>query len=896
MMTDWTGVVRRHLRHAADNPAREAEIVEELAQHLAQREEEFLAAGLDPKAGRRRVLEEWPEWQHLAAEIRRSDRPRRMAPTPPPMPFHPLSAFWQDLRYALRRLRRAPGFTLSVALLLALGIGGGTAVFSVLKAIVLDPLPYPEPSRLVVAWTTPPNERWTQPLSYPDYLDWRERTQSFAELGLQTLEWTSLGGGDYPDRVKAVVCTASFLRALGVGPAFGRFFSDEEERQRAHVLVLGHGLWTRRFGADPTIIGSQVMLNGAAFIVIGVMPPGFESPRPWFTDGGGEFWIPLDPKADADTRDRHWLFGLGRLAPGFSRDAAERDAISVAAGLAREHPQTNTRVTAWLQPLADRITGDVQRPLWFLFAAMGVLMVICAANVAGLFLARASAQQAEAGIRISLGASPLRLASQVVTESLVVSAIGGTAGVLAAWWGNGALKGMIPPTMQRTAGIGIDVGVLAFAAGVTVLCGVLAGLAPVLAPAGSYPARALRVGQRAQIGTRGSVRLQTILVVAEFSLILALAHGCVLMLQSYRNVTRMPVGFDTNRVVTVGISLQGPEYADMAAAQVAFWERLVDEIRAMAGVETVGVTTKLPLNGGTNGSYLVEGQRFDPSAERPVVERSFVTPEYFDAAGIPIVAGRTQTPSDQQENEYGVVVNEAFARMYWPGRNPLGKRLYPNIAVRTWGATIVGVVGDVRQWGLERPPLPEVYLPLRATTRNTRYLVIRTTASKASLEQAIRKAVASIDSRQAVSTLRTFGEMVAGDTSRRRFQTLLVALFALVGLATVLGGVHGLLSWQVTQRTREFGVRMALGADPWSLVRAVVMRGLLLAGLGIAIGSCLAIGTSRAAGSLLFGVSPRNPVSLAVVAVLMVVVGALGSALPAWRAARVDPVVALSAE
>ncbi len=895
-MTDWTAVVRRHLRHAADNPAREAEIVEELAQHLAQREAEVLAAGVEPEGARRRVLDELPDWERLAAEIRRSDRPRPMAPTPPPNRFNPMAAFWQDLRYAVRTLRRAPGFTLSVALLLALGIGAGTAVFSVLKAIVLDPLQYPEPDRLMVAWTTPPNEQWTQPFSYPDYLDWRERTRSFAELGVQTLEWTGLGGGDYPERVKAVVCTASFLRALGVGPARGRLFTDEEERRRERVLVLGDGLWTRRFGADPRMIGRQVMLNGAAFTVIGVMPPGFESPRPWFTDAGGEFWIPLDPRADAGTRDRHWLFGLGRLAPGFSREAAGSDVVRVAAGLAREHPQTNARVTAWLQPLMDRITGDVRLPLWFLFAAVGILLIICTANVAGLFLARASAQQAEAGVRISLGASPLRLASQRVTESLVVSAVGGTAGVLAAWWGSEALKGMIPATIQRTAGIGIDGGVLAFSAGVTIACGILAGLAPIFALAGGYPARVLREGRRAVVGARGPARLQAILVVAEFGLMLALAHGAVLMLQSYRNVAGMPVGFDTNRVVTAGISLQGPEYADNADGQVVFWDRLVDQVRRMAGVEIVGATTKLPLNGGTNDSYLVEGERFDPNADRPIVERSFVTPEYFDAAGIQVVAGRRQTGADNGEHEYGVVVNEAFARRYWPGQSPLGKRLYPNTAVRTWGATIVGAVGDVRQWGLERPPLPEVYFPFGASTRNTRYLVIRTTASKASLELAIRKAVTSIDPRQAVSTVRTFGEVVAGDTSRRRFQTLLVAIFALVGLAVVLGGVHGLQSWQVTQRTREFGIRMALGAEARSLVRAVVMRGLVLAGLGIAVGSGLALGASRIVESLVFGVSPWSPVSLVVVAVLMALVGALGSALPAWRAARVDPVIALSAE
>ena len=385
-------------------------------------------------------------------------------------------------------------------------------------------------------------------------------------------------------------------------------------------------------------------------------------------------------------------------------------------------------------------------------------------------------------------------------------------------------------------------------------------------------------------------------MVTQLSLVVALAHGAALMLQSYRNVTTVPFGFDTDRVVVAGISLQGLDYRDNAERQADFWYRLVSRVREVPGVEMVGATSKLPLNGGTNGPLLVEGERYDPIIERPTVERSYITPEYFAAAGIPVVAGRSLVEADFGDREYGVVVNQAFERRYWPGQRALGRRVYPNTAVRHWGATIVGVVGDVRQWGMERPPLPEIFYPLGVTTRNVRYLVVRTTATRGSLERAIRAAAASIDPRQAVSAVRTFGDLATSDSSRRRFQTVLIMLFAGAGLAMVLGGVYGLLSYQVTQRTREYGIRLALGADARRLVWAVIWRGSALTSLGCVIGCGLALGASRVIGDLVFGVDPSSPVWLMLVTMLMAMVGVIGAALPARRASRVDPVLALRTE
>jgi len=807
-----------------------------------------------------------------------------------------MSGLFQDLKYGLRMLARNPGFTAVAVLTLALGIGANTAIFSVLKALLLQPLPYPEPDRLMAVWATPLEAHWYEPLQTADYLDWKERSTSFEELGVQRLGWANISGDAHPQRLRASICTASFLRALGVKPTVGRLFTDGEEAQGERVALLSDGLWKRRFGADPGIVGRQITINRESYTVLGIMPKDYETPRPWPADSGAELWLPLRFSPDDLPRGRFWLYAIGRLKPGISKEVAAQELSGIAAALAEEYPDTNTRVGAWMLPLVDFMMGQVRRPLWFLLAAVGVLLLICCANVASILFARSSVRQPEVAIRASLGAGRARVFRQFLTESLVLSVTGGIAGVLLAWWGVEALRAMIPPTIQRTAGIQIDGWVLLFSIGVSLLTGLLFGLAPALSASRLDISSVLRAGQGTLTTGPSRARFQSILVVGQFALVLVLANSAALMLKSYLNVIGTPLALDTKRVLAVGITLQGRTYEDSAEAQGAFWKRLLERVRAIPGVGTASGTTKLPLEGGTNGSFLVEGEVHDRDARRPLVERSWVTPEYFAAAGIPLLAGRVFTPGDLTGTQFGIVVNRAFAQQYWPGETALGRHVYPDSPTREWSAVIVGMVEDVPQWGLERPALPEIYFPFENTSRSTRHLIIRAGVAPLTLAHAVREAVASIDPDQPVSNIRTLEEVFDNAAARRRFDTLLIQLFALVALVMVMVGIYGVNSYYVAQRTREIGIRVALGAEKGSVMKMVLGRAIKLSALGIVIGAGGALALSGIVGSMLHGISPTDPVTITSVGFLLALMALLGSALPARRATKVDPMVALRYE
>jgi len=825
--------------------------------------------------------------------------PRRAAgaDVPPARP-HRFEDLRQDLRYARRGLARTPGFTALAVLLVALGIGAGTAIFSVLEAVLLRPLPYPAPDRLMVAWSTLEGDRMHVPLSAPDYYDWRERNRSFEELGVQTLDWVNLSGGARPERVRASTCTASLLRAVGVAPLGGRLFTDAEEAAGDKVAVIGDGLRRRWFGDETEVVGRRIVVNREPHTIIGSMPPGFEAPRPSPADAPAELWLPLAPESrERVTGTFRRLQALGRLRPGVSRAAAEEDLAAIAADIARDYPDTNARRTAWLQPYRDRMVGDVRRPLWFLAAAVVVLLLVACTNVAGMLLARGSARQVELAVRASLGAGRGRLARQMLTESLVLSALGGAAGVLLAWWGIGALGGVMPRSIPRAAAVRLDGWVLLFSTGAVLATALLSGLAPALSASRLDLNGVLRLGQRSPAGGRRRARAQNALLVAEFALALVLAHGAVLMLRSYLNVLATPRGVDTTHTLVTGFTLPGVAYnAATTREQVASWTRLLDAVEAVPGVRAAGIATKLPFEGGTNGSLLVEGEQYDAEVRRPLVEKSFVSPGYFAAVGLPLVAGRLPTPVDPGDRVFELVVNQAFVDRYWPGGNALGRAVRSNSPELNWSGTIVGVVGDARQWGLESPPLPEIYYPVDVSSGSGRYLVLRTTGPPLALAGAVREAVAAVDPDQPLSSLWTMGDVAARSASARRFQTLLVELFAMVALAMVLAGVYAVTTYHVAGRTREIGIRLALGAEPAAVVASVVGRGLSLAALGAGIGAAAALASSRMTAGLLYGVGPADPAALATVAMLAVAVAAAGSMLPALRAARVDPTVALRSE
>jgi putative ABC transport system permease protein len=866
-----------------DKERSDRELAEEMESHLQMQIEDNLRAGMTPDEARRAALLKSGGLE----PAKEAYRDRRGLPV--------VETILRDLRHAARMLRRGPAHTLVAVFSLALGIGATTAIFSVQKTLLLAPLPYPQPDRLMVVWQRPPEERWRQPLSSPDYFDYREQNGSFEELGVQALRWANLSGEGTPERVRASLCTASFLRALGIAPAMGRLFTDQEETQGERVVVLSHGLWKRRFGADPNIVGRRISVNRETHTVLGVMPAGYESPRVSSADSSAELWTPVRLSRADSERDSHWLAAVGRLKRGVSQKTAKEDIRGIAAALAKQYPNASARVTTWMLPLKDSMTGDVRRPIWFLLAAVVVLLLIACANVASIQFARSGARVSEVAIRASLGAGRTRVILQFLTENLVLAGVGGVGGVLLAWWGVAVLRGMVPATIERTSAIQIDGWVLLFSIALTLATGLLSGLAPALSASRLDINAALREGQGTLTAGRRRARFQNALVAGQFALALVLANGALLMIKSYFNVVGTSVAFDTGRTLAAGITLEGSLYQGNARAQAAFWSRLLEQIRAIPGVREAGATTKLPLEGGTNGSYLVEGETYDPKAFRPVVERSWVTPEYFAATGVPLLAGRLFTPATATEKQSEILVNRAFARQHWPEGSALGKRIYPNTPVRDWVGVIVGVVEDVPQWALEIRPLPEVYQPFQLTSRSTRHLIIRAAVPPLTLARAVREAVTSIDADQPVAGIRTLEQVFDGATARRRFNTLLVQIFALLALVMVIAGIHGVISCYVAQRAREVGIRMALGADRRRIMQMVVGRGVAISALGILIGLGGFLALSETMASMLYAISPTDPASIVGGAFLLLLIALLGSALPALRAASIDPVRTLRA-
>lgn len=801
----------------------------------------------------------------------------------------------QDVRLGLRVLRNNPGASLMAILSLAIGIGAATAIFSVQKALLLARSPYPSSDRLVVVWQRPPEQRRRQPLSSPDYFDYRERNRAFEELGVQTLRPVNLAGGGVPERVRGSQCTASFLRALGVSPALGRVFTDQEEAQGERLVVLSDGLWRRRYGGDAGIVGRRISVNREAHTVVGVMPAGFASPRIWVADEGAEIWLPARLVRSDDYRSSHQLAAVGRLKPGVALRAAEEDLRGIAAALARQFPESNSRVDAWLIPLDDLMVRDLRRPIWFLLASVAAVLLICSANAAGIQFARGRSRLAEMAIRAALGAGRGRVVRQLLTESLLLSVAGGVAGVWMAWWGVEALRGMVPASIERAPLIRIDTLVLVVSAAITVLAGTLSGLAPALVASRLDINSSLREGQGTLTPGRNRARFQGTLVVAQFALALVLAHAAALMMRSYLNVAGAAMAFDTERTLTASLTLEGPAYLNNPQAQAGFWKRALEQVRALPGVRAAGATTKLPLEGGTNGSCLVEGERYDPKAARPTVEISWITPDYFAAMGIPLCAGRLLRSESLTGSSAEVMVNRAFARRYWPEGDAIGKRVYRNTSERDWTGLIVGVVDDVPQWGLESGTLPELYLPFEQTGRTTRHLVVRADVAPLSLARAVREAVAMVDAEQPVSSFRTMETVFHGASAQRRFQTALIQCFTLLALVMVVVGIYGVISYWVAQRAREIGIRIAVGADRRRVVRMVLGRGLALAAPGILLGVGGAWVLAGVLKALVYEVDPASPGSLLGAAAALALVAAAGSILPAWRAATLDPARILKA-
>jgi predicted permease len=798
----------------------------------------------------------------------------------------------RDLGYGLRQIGRRPFFSIAIILTLAIGIGPNVAIFSALKAVMLEPLPYHEPSRLVQVWQTDIDGRWRQPFAWPDFQEIREQSESFEAFGVMTPRNYNVGGEE-PQRVRGVTLTADALSVWGIPPAHGRLLTEEEVEHEARVVVLADSLWKRSFDGDPAIVGESVPINGDSFQVVGIMPPEFEFFSPWTEGEQIELWTPLVIPEWAH-RGSHWLLSIARLKPGVNWRGAEAEIRAIAATLQPEYPDTNTRTQVWILPFFFSVIGGMSGQFLILITAVGFVLLTACANVGSMLLARGADRKTEVAIRGSLGAGKRRILTQLLTEAGLLSVIAGIAGVVLALWSVDLIKSIMPADVPRAHSIAVDSGVLLFAVIVTLVTGLLFGLAPALIAARTDIASTLREGSGTVTATKRRNRMLRLLAVGQIGVAFLLANGAILLFTSYRNVLNIPFSFDTENVITTRIALPGDRY-EGEEPKIVFWERLLEQLQAMPGVEHAAVTTKLPMEGGNNASILTEGETHDPQARRRLVERSYVSPGYFDAMGIPLLAGRVFEPGEEQSEQRMILVNQTLVDRYFAHTDPIGQVIRQNSAEPEWTATIIGVVADVPQWGPIYPALCEWYAPFPTRPYGDSHLIVRSTRSPEALMPAIQEAVLELDPDLALSAPRTMGTVLREATGGRQFLMTMISL-AVIAVFLAMAGIFGTMAHNVAQRTREIGVRVAFGAHRRRIMGMVLREGLLLDIAGLGLGALLMFLFALILRSQLYGVGPVNLVYGAVAALLLVLVTVAATVLPALRASRVDPMEALRVE
>ncbi len=801
----------------------------------------------------------------------------------------------QDVRYAFRRLRRSPGFAAVAILTLALGIGANSAIFSVVNAVLLRSLPYADAERLVLV-THVTNTGDRAPVSPANFRDVRAEIRSLEELSFWTYSSSTLTGAGDPVRLEGAGVGAHFFEVLKAAPLLGRTFRpDENEPGRSRVAVLGHGVWRQRFGSDPRIVGRTLTLDGEPYEVVGVMPEGFGFPS------GRELWVPQEYDADfvGDASRGSWFISpIGRLKPGAPHEQVARDVGALAARLKRQYPESNAEVGMTSVSLYEQMVGGVRVSLLVLLGAVGLVMLIACANVANLLLARAAAREGEVAVRVALGAGRGRLIRQLLAESVVLALLGGLAGLVLAVWGTGALVALEPQGIPRLGEVRVDATVAAFTLGVSLLAGVLFGLAPAVQVTRSGLFGSLREGGRGALTGRGSARLRNTLVVAEMALAVMLLAGAGLLIRSFVRLQSVDPGFRTEGALSFTLSLPDAAYRG-EPQRAAFYERLQERLAALPGVREAAAVSELPMGGSARFlTFAVEGADPVQPGREPASQILRATPGYFRAMGIPVERGRAIAPQDRAGAPRVMVMNREAARRFFPGRDPVGRRILLALGADTATVSweVVGVVGDVRQFGMNEDAQPAMYFPQAQAPEGSMGVVLRTAVAPLSVAGAVRREVQELDPDLPVNDLQPLEQLTAESVSQPRFYMLLLTIFAGVALALAAIGIFGVISYGVAQRTREIGVRVALGADPASVLRIVVGGALGLAGLGVGIGLLGALAGTRVLAGLLFGVTATDPATYAGVAALLLGVAALASWLPARAATRVDPAIALRAE
>jgi putative ABC transport system permease protein len=809
-----------------------------------------------------------------------------------------MGSFSQDLRYAARMLIKSPGFTFIVVLALALGIGANSAIFSVVNSVLLRPLPFGEPEQLMMVWGVDRNSGEGRiVLSVPDLNDIREQSRTLEYVAPYNGTGSMLANGDDTERLFGANVPADIFPLLRVQPVMGRTFTREEDVPGGPaVVVISQGLWQRSFGSDPAIIGKEIKLAGKATTVVGVMPADFRFP---VQNQKSEYWQPISSApsyiANKDNRGTRSLRVVARLKPGVTTAQAESELAAIGQRLASQYPDTNTGLSFNVTPLHEEIVGSIRPALLVILGAVGFVLLIACANVANLLLARASARHKEIAIRTALGASRLRIIRQLLTESLLLSLLGGALGLLLAMWGVDLLIAASPTDLPRVKEIGLDAQVLGFTALVSILTGLLFGVAPALQSTRLELNESLKEGGRGSTDGLRRNRVRSLLVVSEVALSLVLLVGAGLLIRSFVYLLNLSPGFDTQGVLIADIPLSRSRYPT-GEQQAAFTRQAIERTRELPGVTSVAAVNIVPLSGdGRQSSFTIEGRPV-PDGQEPDGEVTTVSPDYFRTMGIPLLKGRTFTEQDKTDSPSVVIISETLARQNFPGEEPLGKRLILDDEKPAY--EIIGVVGDVRHEGLEKETYPGYYLSFYQAPERQVNLMVRSapTVDPAGLQSAVRNVIKEMDQEQLVWETKTMEQLRAESVARRRFNMMLLGIFAALALLLAAVGIYGVMSYSVTQRTHEIGIRLALGAQTSDVLRMVVRQGMTLAFVGVGIGLAAAFIVTRIMSSLLFGVSPTDALTFGVVAMLLLGIALLACLIPARRATRVDPMVALRYE
>jgi putative ABC transport system permease protein len=812
-----------------------------------------------------------------------------------------MQTIWQDLRYGARMLLKNPAFTLIAVLTLALGVGANTAIFSVVNSLLLRPLPYPDSNRLVTL-SGNGEEGPTGNTGYATFLDWRERSQSFDPMVIIRSWGGTVTGQGEPERIEGLRVSQGYFRMLGATPALGRDFKVEEDRPDTRfVVMLSHSFWQRRFKSDPGVIGKPITLSGQTFTVAGVMPSGFEDYLAANFYKPADVWAPLgyDVAQPFACRTCQHLKVVGRLKPGVTLNQATAEMTSIHEGLRRENPKTYGYPGVTIKRLQEHFIGSIRQTLYLLLVAVAFVLLIACANVANLLLARAAHRATEIAIRLAVGANRWRILRQLLIESLLLSLLGAGCGLLLAMWGTELLVKLSPATMLKLQDVKTDISVLAFTLLVSLLTGILFGIVPALQASQSDVQLVLKEGgDRTQSGRQN--RLRSLLVISEIALALVLLVGAGLLIRSFIRILNVTPGFEQRNLLTMMVPATGAKYQQDGQV-IAFYQNALERVKRLPGVVSAGIVSNLPFggNGDRFGFHIEEKPLANPS-EAPSAERYGISPDYLQAMGIPVLRGRGFTDQDTANAPLVVLISETSARRFWAYRNgkgedPIGKRVRlgaPTSPLRT----VVGIVGDVDHQGLDDQPDTQVYTPQAQVTDSYMLLVVRTSVDPVSLTAAVRKEIHSIDSDIPVYQISTMKQLISQSMAQRRFTLVLLGVFAAIALLMAAIGIYGVFSYWVTQRSQEIGIRVALGAQTRDVLKLVIGHGMTLAISGVGIGLVASFALTRLMENMLFGIGANDALTLVSISLLLILAALLACWIPARRATKVDPIVALRCE